>query len=65
MIGIPVPSKVSVNWHLAFWVTSIKSMKTYLCVLKMIDAKIYLWHLQAFLISGAKIIKMNYILIEV
>ena len=26
------------------------SLKTYLCVLKMFDAKIYLWHLQAFLI---------------
>jgi hypothetical protein len=38
---------------------------TYLCVLKMFDAKIYLWHLQAFLISGAKIKKNNYILIEV
>jgi hypothetical protein len=31
------------------------SLKTYLCVLKMFDAKIYLWHLQGFLISGAKI----------
>ena len=31
----------------------------------MFDAKIYLWHLQAFLISGAKIKKNNYILIEV
>jgi hypothetical protein len=41
------------------------SLKTYLCVLKMFDAKIYLWHLQAFLISGAKIKKINYILIEV
>ena len=38
--------------------------KTYLCVLKMFDAKIYLWHLQAFLINGAKIKKINYILIE-
>jgi hypothetical protein len=35
--------------------------KTYLCVLKMFDAKTYLWHLQAFLISGAKIKKNNYI----
>jgi hypothetical protein len=33
------------------------SFKTYLCALKMFDAKIYLWHLQAFLISGAKIKK--------
>ena len=41
------------------------SLKTYLCVLKMFDAKIYLWHLQAFLISGAKIKKINYILMEV
>jgi hypothetical protein len=41
------------------------SLKTYLCVLKMFDAKIYLLHLQAFLISGAKIKKINYILIEV
>ena len=32
----------------------------------MFDAKIYLWHLQAFLISGAKIKKkIDYILIEV
>ena len=33
------------------------SFKTYLCALKMFDAKIYLRHLQAFLISGAKIKK--------
>ena len=26
------------------------SLKSYLCVYKMFDAKIYLWHLQAFLI---------------
>ena len=31
----------------------------------MFDAKIYLLHLQAFLISGAKIKKIKYILIEV
>jgi hypothetical protein len=38
------------------------SLKTYLCVLKMFDAKTYLWHLQAFLISGAKIknIKLHF-----
>jgi hypothetical protein len=41
------------------------TLKTYLCVFKMFHAKIYLWHLQAFLISGAKIKKINYILIEV
>jgi hypothetical protein len=35
------------------------SLKTYLCVLKMFDAKIYLWHLQAFLISGAKIVELS------
>jgi hypothetical protein len=43
--------------------TSLK--KSYLCMLKMFHAKIYLWHLQAILISGAKIKKINYILIEV
>jgi hypothetical protein len=41
------------------------SLETYLCAFKMFHAKIYLWHLQAFLISGAKIKKINYILIEV
>jgi hypothetical protein len=41
------------------------SFKTYLCALKMFDAKIYLWHLQAFLISGVKLKKIDYILIEV
>jgi len=41
------------------------SLKTYFCVFKMFDDKIYLWHLQAFLISGAKIKKLNYISIEV
>ena len=33
------------------------SLKTSLRVFKMFDAKIYLWHLQAFLISGAKVKK--------
>ena len=40
------------------------SLKTYLCVFKMFDAKIYLWHLQAFLNSGAKIKKILSLLIE-
>jgi hypothetical protein len=48
-----------------FLVTWIFYFIYHLCVLKMFDAKIYLWHLQAFLISGAKIKKINYILIEV
>ena len=51
------------NYYMENKMTSLK--KSYLCMLKMFHAKIYLWHLQAILISGAKIKKINYILIEV
>jgi hypothetical protein len=51
--------KSSTNNHRCnyYMENKMTSLKTYLCVLKIFDAKIYLWHLQAFLISGAKIKK--------
>jgi hypothetical protein len=59
-------SKSSTNNHrYNYYMENKMTSTTYLCVFKMFDAKIYLWHLQAFLISGAKIKKINYILIEV
>ena len=59
-------SKSSANNHRYnyYMKNKMTSLKTYLCVFKMFHAKIYLWHLKAFLISGAKIKKINYILIE-
>ena len=52
-------SKSSTNNHRCnyYMENKMTSSKTYLCALKIFDAKIYLWHLQAFLISGAKIKK--------
>ena len=49
--------KSSTNNHRCnyYMENKMTSLKTYLCVLKLFDAKIYLWHLQVFLISGAKI----------
>jgi hypothetical protein len=59
-------SKSTTNNHrYNYYMENKMTSKTYLCVFKMFDAKIYLWHLQGFLISGAKIKKINYILIEV